>query len=177
MDLAVDLASSRRLLIRILLDQGGFELMVGVCRGVSRGLMLRLMDAHTCKVEIYRPPSLSWRKGLSRCLDAVLPVEAVESGFCWKFELGVRVGIIQQHFSRDLGISEHLIKLRPFSKHFFRLSTFFRSSSRGSLRGKCRTSSLMRAVPLYFSRPSAASLSSRSANLAGGIWRVSIHEL
>jgi hypothetical protein len=112
MDLAVDLASSRRLLIRILLDQGGFELMVGVCRGVSRGLMLRLMDAHTCKVEIYRPPSLSWRKGLSRCLDAVLPVEAVESGFCWKFELGVRVGIIQQHFSRDLGISEHLIKLR-----------------------------------------------------------------
>jgi hypothetical protein len=34
-DLAVDLASGWRLLVRVLLDQGGLEFMVGVCTMVS----------------------------------------------------------------------------------------------------------------------------------------------
>lgn len=62
----------------------------------------------------------------------------------------------------------------PFSNHFFSLSIFFWSNSRGSLRGKCSTSSPMRAVPLYFAWPSLASLSSRSVNLDCGIWRISV---
>jgi hypothetical protein len=34
-DLAVDFASTRRPLVRVLLGQGGFELMVGICRTAS----------------------------------------------------------------------------------------------------------------------------------------------
>lgn len=58
-DLAVDLASGWRLLVRVLLDQGGLKLMVGVCRSVKDDLGSH--DARTSDVEIYCPPSFSRR--------------------------------------------------------------------------------------------------------------------
>jgi hypothetical protein len=57
----------------------------------------------------------------------------------------------------------------PFSKHFFSLSRLFWFGSLGSFHVKCRTSRPTRAVPLYLSRPSVASLSSRHANPEGSI--------
>jgi len=70
------------------------------------------MMARTCEVEIYRPPAFPRFEDLSCCFNAVSPVEAVEFGSDWEFKHRVRVGIIQQRLSRDLGISKHLGKLR-----------------------------------------------------------------
>jgi hypothetical protein len=57
-DLTIDVAIRRRLLVRMLLDQGLLELVVDICKGLSATATSLIQQHHTCEVNIHRPPSL-----------------------------------------------------------------------------------------------------------------------
>ena len=85
-------------------------------------------------------------------------VKTQRAGKGWKFELGMSVGI------NSWGMVPRQSNALSFFETPLRLFEAFLVRFPRLLHVKCRISTQIRAVPLYLSHPSVASLSSRSAN-------------